>query len=527
MNRTPPTYSPSSLSWRHPGACRRLEPGIQGGLEVQVLTGLYGGLGHGSRVLPLRGSPRMTPGEALAKKIAAALLLLLCAAHPAHAGNAPVGGAGACTYATEPDGTVGQQQAYDNGLYTCLSGGTWTPEAMIIGNTLASGSAAACNLTNAGMLEWTGTLYEFCNGSSFTSFASLNPSGGTLGGTSPGVLVELSSGSATAPSLTFQEDTQTGLYWVSSKNLAVTTNGTESAVFTSGGNFNLLGASAAYELDSNPILTIPAADTLYSLAVGNGVLVNAVATYSSSNGNTGIGYDALQQNTWGGDNTAIGAYAGQYITTNYLNTAVGAYAMQGVSATPLTASGNLGNTAIGYEAYMTAQGTSGYGSGTAIGALAMENAGASAAGQDTAIGYAALKTDSNPNQYAGNEAIGYEAMFDTTGQASDVGIGYQALYQDSGYSNVAIGYMAMYAATSGWVGNVALGSYAMSNAAIGDSIAIGYKALENASNAAGGVGSTAVGYEALMMSAITAAPMPKTTPSAMKRASTSRPARTT
>jgi hypothetical protein len=433
------------------------------------------------------------------KKIAAVLLLFLFAPfHPAHAQNAPVGGGGSCSYSLAFDSTVAQQQAYDNGLYTCLSsGGTWTPEAMIIGDTMANGSAAACNSTNTGMLEWTGSAYEFCNGgSSFTNFANLNPSGGTLGGTSPGVFVELSSGSATAPSLTFQEDTQTGLYWVSSKNLAVTTNGTESAVFTSGGNFNLLGASAAYELDSNPILTIPAADTVYSLAVGNGVLVNDSASGGGTNGeyNTGIGYNALQANTTGYENTGIGSFANQYGTTDLDDTAIGAYAMQGVSATPLT-SNSAYITAIGYDALLTVQDVDG-GELTAIGALALANAAITPGGDGngTAIGYAALNTDTS---YGNNTAVGYEAMFNTSG-AGNVGIGYQALYQDNGTSNIAVGYQAMYAATSGESDCTAIGSYAMSNTnTLNGSTAIGYKALENATNTAG-PGSTAVGYEALM-----------------------------
>src|ERR1700691_3452166 len=54
-----------------------------------------------------------------------AVLLLCLTPHLAHAtpGNAPVGGGGSCSYSTEPDGTVAQQQPYDNGLYTCLSSG--------------------------------------------------------------------------------------------------------------------------------------------------------------------------------------------------------------------------------------------------------------------------------------------------------------------------------------------------------------------------------------------------------------------
>ena len=402
------------------------------------------------------------------------LLFLLCviAPHLAHAaaGNAPVGGGGSCTYGLAADGTVGQQQPYDNGLYTCLSsGGTWTPEALILGDTMANGSAASCSSTTAGMLIWTGAAVEFCNGTSFTSFASLNPGSGTLGATS-GILVELAAGTAAAPSLTFYADTQTGLYQPAIGTIAITTQGTESGVFDGSGNFNLVGATAAYEIDSNKILTVPAADTVYSLAVGNGALANDSHTGGGTNGeyNTAVGYDALNANTTGANNTAFGDYALQYATTASQNTAVGDYALRGVAATPLTGSNN---TAVGYEALMSAYGT--MNSMTAIGALALETPAATTV-DDTAVGYAALETESSAGS---NTAVGYEAMM-TTGSVDNVGIGYQALFHTTGGSgnNVAIGYQAMHAATTGAY-NVAIGTSAMKVATGSDSVAVGYQAL--------------------------------------------------
>lgn len=98
------------------------------------------------------------------------------------AGNAPVGGGGSCSYSTEGDGTVGQQQAYDDGLYTCLSGSsTWAPEAFMVGSVLQSGSAATCSSTYAGMLQWTGSLLQYCNGLSWTNIGTAGGSGITLG----------------------------------------------------------------------------------------------------------------------------------------------------------------------------------------------------------------------------------------------------------------------------------------------------------------------------------------------------------
>ena len=60
-----------------------------------------------------------------------AALLLLCLAPYAAANNALVGGGNACGGVTEPDGTQMVQQAYDDSIYTCGTGNTFVPEALI------------------------------------------------------------------------------------------------------------------------------------------------------------------------------------------------------------------------------------------------------------------------------------------------------------------------------------------------------------------------------------------------------------
>jgi trimeric autotransporter adhesin len=448
-------------------------------------------------------------------KIASIVLLLCLTAHPAHAQNAPVGGGGSCSYSLEPDGTVAQQQAFDDGLYTCLcSNSTWTPEAFIVGSTLASGAAATCNATNAGMLEYTGGVIEYCNGTSFSSTG--NPTAGTIGASS-GVLVELTQGTQQLPSLTFKEDTTTGIYQpaYTSHNMAVTTAGTERVLFDSSGNFNLLGAAAAYEINSTPVLDLPAADTTYSLAVGVNVLSSDSSTGGGNTGlyNTGLGYEALQHNTTGYDNTAFGVYDLQYETTSNNNTAFGAYAMQGVSATPLigvSATPLYGaNTAIGYEALMQAQGTAK--ANTAIGNQALETL--TTGSYNTAIGYQAEQNDSGAADND-NVAIGYQALYNNAA-SNNVGIGYQALYQNSGGNNVAIGHQALYSVTTG-SSNVAVGNYAMEYSTQSSTVAIGYEAMQGVSatpmsgtentavgtqalqNATTGSGNSAFGYQALL-----------------------------
>src|ERR1039458_4567509 len=87
-----------------------------------------------------------------------AALLLVCQA-PYVAANVAEGGGGSCTGVTESDGTQMLQQAYDDGLYTC-SGGTYVPEALIVGGVTDTGATPSCSSTTAGMLYYTGGTIE-------------------------------------------------------------------------------------------------------------------------------------------------------------------------------------------------------------------------------------------------------------------------------------------------------------------------------------------------------------------------------
>jgi len=231
-----------------------------------------------------------------------------------------VGGGGSCSYSLAFDGTVGQQQAYDDGLYTCLSGGAWAAQGFIVGDTLASGASATTSCTAAyhGMLEYTSGAFEYCTGSTWTAFSNYTPVSGTVGdGT--GVLVELSAGTFAAPSLTFYADTTTGLYQPTTHTMAVTTAGTERVAFDSSGDFNLVGASAQYQLDSNPIMTAPAADTVYSLAIGNDALLyDSHGSGSTGEYNLAVGWQALPGTSatpmTGADNAIAGSGAGNTLS---------------------------------------------------------------------------------------------------------------------------------------------------------------------------------------------------------------------
>jgi hypothetical protein len=106
--------------------------------------------------------------------LAALTACVLLARGPAHAGNAPVGGGGSCPGMTisEPvASTQGQQQAFDNGLYTC-TGTAWAAEALIVGNVMQDNSAPTCNATNAGLVKWTGSALQYCDGTNFQTISS-------------------------------------------------------------------------------------------------------------------------------------------------------------------------------------------------------------------------------------------------------------------------------------------------------------------------------------------------------------------
>ncbi len=423
--------------------------------------------------------------------------------------------------------------------------------------TLPVGSTSVRPTAAAGMVRYNNTTFAFEGyGGSSPAWGPLTTSTGitgTIGTSGSGLDVELAAGSATAPSLTFNEDTQTGIYQPSAHTMAITTNGIESVAFDASGNLNLIKSSGAYEINSNPVLAIPAADTTYSLAVGNGVLTSDSHTGGSYNGeyNTGVGYQAeytngtgydntalgtqaLYTNLSGVDNTGVGVWAGYYVTGNS-NTAVGNQAMEGIAATPLTGASNsaLGayalnkiqgaateNTGVGYAALFSATtGTNsalGYSAGyyittgtgnTAIGFNAMAGVAATplTGGQNTAVGDSALTAIQGAASQ--NTAVGYQALATLT-TATATAVGYQAgQYFIGGGNAVAIGIGAMTGVSAspntGW-NNTAVGANALNwvQGNAGSNTALGDAALQYDST--GGL-NTAVGAAA--MSGVSATPL--------------------
>ena len=112
--------------------------------------------------------------------------------------------------------------------------------------------------------------------------------------------------------------------------------------------------------------------------------------------------------------------------------------------------------------------------------------------ENTAVGHAALTNNTNQG---GNTAIGFEALYANTGGNSNTAIGRSALtINSSGTNNSALGFYSLYANTMG-SNNNALGSYSLSNNTTGNSnVAIGSLALHQLVS---GSNNTAVGYNSL------------------------------
>jgi hypothetical protein len=211
---------------------------------------------------------------------------------------------------------------------------------------------------------------------------------------------------------------------------------------------------------------------------------DALFSLNGGRANTALGYHALHLNVYAGWNTAVGASALESNAGGYYNTAVGEHALSSnIDA--------LNNTAVGYSA------------------LASENC--FFCTDNVAIGYRAM---ANANSFA-CVAIGSEALVENTGQLNTA-IGERSMENNtSGSSNTAVGWASMNWNTTGLnnaaVGSAALGSNTTGNFnsvmgvnganynTTGSNLAsFGYHALYN--NTTGNT-NTAVGSLALFMNA--------------------------
>ena len=238
-----------------------------------------------------------------------------------------------------------------------------------------------------------------------------------------------------------------------------------------------------------------------NIAIGHDVLTETATGYFNTaignnsqrysiNGtrNVSVGYSSLANVTHGDRNIAVGTFALTSVTTGRNNVGIGADAAWhtttgknniAISNGALNANTTGGdNTALGY--FALSGNTTGLNN---IGIGYLSSAYNKSGNYNIALGYFAhYKGTEN----AHNIAIGCQAMsdlLDGVTAKNNIGIGYQALYKNTGKFNVAIGSNTLNNATTDTGNNVAIGfdvmSQAVASATEGDNIAIGHSCGRN------------------------------------------------
>jgi len=243
--------------------------------------------------------------------------------------------------------------------------------------------------------------------------------------------------------------------------------------------------------------------SLSSASTGNANVAlgdSALNSYTQGDGSVAVGIYSLVQNAYGAYNTAIGNYS-LYATPASGNTATGVGTLQANTQGGNTAKGysaiganiaGSNNTALGTSALGTDPSTDyqGY-QNTAAGSAAL--ASNANGGSNTAIGYNTLATNTSGGA---NTATGYEALGANLIGGSNTSIGAFTIgVTRDGASLTAIGAHSQEAASTGPEGeNTTDGAYALYHNASGVfCTAIGGYALYNNS----GKSNTATGYSAM------------------------------
>lgn len=188
---------------------------------------------------------------------------------------------------------------------------------------------------------------------------------------------------------------------------------------------------------------------------GNGALadnvafgVSALSSNISGSASVSIGGYSLSSNSTGNSNVAVGAYAMQLSGQANNNVAIGQSALNGLTGI----SGNTDTVAIGYQAMRTKTGALGA-ANVAVGTLALADGGGTGGSNNVAIGTQALR---NLTSGIRNVAVGYQAQRFNLTATGNVGVGWQSLYNATGNTNVAIGFLSGYLITTG-TNNVVIG----------------------------------------------------------------------
>ena len=377
------------------------------------------------------------------------------------AGNAAtnalvVSGSGVGIGTTAPTNVLEVEFDDDTAVYTPANIADNTASGIVINNTGTS-------VGRGGMLKFTSkdgdnmtAIVHTQEGNDSASLRFFTETGGTLaqrliidhdGTAAFAAQIKASDGTAGAPSYSFTNDTDTGIYWGGTNSMGFVTAGTSRLEIRANGSLASIHASGA------------TSNTAFGEDAG-------IALASGGNYNTLFGHGAGQLITTADQNVLIGYQAGDAIVDGgHFNIAMGANALGSLTT-------GDENIAIGDSAGVNMTGTSrcvlvGSGAGLDInhddaqGTVAVGwQAGANiTSGQhNTFIGYEAGKLELTGDN---NVAIGY-AAFDETSNASseNVYIGVGAGGGNDGaasHNNVGVGRDALGGALNGSQNNVAVG----------------------------------------------------------------------
>jgi len=234
---------------------------------------------------------------------------------------------------------------------------------------------------------------------------------------------------------------------------------------TSGYNNVAIGNDALqYNTTGNSNVSV-GNDNLYNNTTGDsnvGIGEQSLYTQTAANYNVVIGYQSGYLITTGGENVLIGYQAGYKQTTATHDVMVGYQC--GYNDNGDTTVGD--NVFLGYKCFYNNNGELNIGIGYEVGL------------NNTTVG----ETNSgDKNVYIGyHSGYGLTTATDNSGW-SNLAVGYKTLeYNTTGYANMALGYAAAWQNTTGYY-NFALGANALKNNQTGNAnVAIGYASMENA-----------------------------------------------
>ena len=355
--------------------------------------------------------------------------------------------------------------------------GTTTPAQKldVNGNIAASGNIAATGTISGSNLNATGTttLTGTPSGSGVGQGALyVNPAAATAGQTLLGVAVG------------------------GSQKMLVDGSGNLSAAGTLSGTSLVMPATTA---PTSGVVILGGTPFLHGKGSYNTFLGPSAGSFDvmTGIGNTGVGWNALSQNTASNYNTAVGANALQF-TTAESNSAFGAFALWsninggentalGAWTLSLNPSGG-DNTAVGYGALRSNHGSS----NTAIGVSALTQN--TSGWQNTAVGVSALQANTSGEN---NTAIGNFALSSAATAYSNTAVGYYSLQKSTAHANTALGTMTLALSTTG-TENVAIGISSLAQNTTGSgNIAIGSSSGYNSTTGSNNiyVGNTGVTAE--------------------------------